>query len=285
MIHAIKITNELGKLKTIMKKLYSVVFAALAMLAVHGAQAGGITDIGNTAYWGGNDHGIGDVIGASTYDIQGATITRVGTVLTITIATNFAGHAGADSWSTPKGIGYGDVFLANAWNPAGTDAHHLSDNAANGTKWSYGFSLDNRWSNNSADNTFKLYKLNGTSNAANILNSGSFMQCGTQCTYRDGQATAVKTVNNAANVEWTGLTGKYSITANKELKFTINVASTDLVNFASFAMHWGETCQNDVIEGVTSVVPAPGSLPLLGLGLGAMLVLRRRQRGQLVAKS
>jgi hypothetical protein len=262
-----------------MKNLSCIVLAALAMLAVHGVQAGGITDIGNTAYWGGNDHGIGDVIGASTYDIQGATIARVGTVLTITIATSFAGHAGADSWAAPKGIGYGDVFLANAWNPAGTDAHHLTDNAATGTKWQYGFSLDNRWSNASDGNTFKLYKLNGATNSANILNSGSFMQCTTQCVYRDGQATAVKTYMNSANVNFTGLTGKYSITANKDLKFTLDVASTDLLNFGSFAMHWGETCQNDVIEGATGVVAAPGSLPLLGLGLGAMLMLRRRQHG------
>jgi hypothetical protein len=43
-------------------------------------------------------------------------------------------------------------------------------------------------------------------------------------------------------------------------------------------MHWGETCQNDVIEGQVSLVPVPGALPLTGLGL-MMLGLARRRRG------
>jgi hypothetical protein len=44
-------------------------------------------------------------------------------------------------------------------------------------------------------------------------------------------------------------------------------------------MHWGETCQNDVIEGQVSLVPVPGALPLTGLGL-MMLGLARRRRGR-----
>jgi hypothetical protein len=106
------------------------------------------------------------------------------------------------------------------------------------------------------------------------------MSCaiGTQCYYRNGQATAVNTAaSNSANVYNTQLTGDWTVSAGL-LTFKINVATSDLLNFSSFAMHWGETCQNDVIEGATNV-PLPGSLPLLGLGLGAMLVLRRRQVG------
>ncbi|MES2150942.1 MAG: PEP-CTERM sorting domain-containing protein [Pseudomonadota bacterium] len=259
-----------------MKKLFSIVGAVAAMLAAQGAFAGGISDTGVNAYWGADNHGYADVIGTSLYDIDSATIARVGSVLTVTIATNFAGHAGADSWAAPGGIGYGDVFLANAWNPFGSDANHINDNAANGTKWSYGLSLDNRWSNTGG--TFKLYQLNGASNAANINNSETFLSCqiGTQCYYRNGQATAVNTASST--VQNTGVTGNWTVTADQQLKFTINVATTDLVNFASFAMHWGETCQNDVIEGVVKMVPTPGSVPLLALGLGAMVVLRRRQQ-------
>jgi hypothetical protein len=257
-----------------MNKLIGVVCTVWAMLAVHGAQAGGISDVGVNAYWGADSHGYGDVIGNSTYDIDGATITRVGSVLTVTIATNFAGHAGANPGQAPGGIGYGDVFLAQVWNPFGTDAHHVNDNAANGTLWSYGLSLDNRWSNTGG--SFKLYQLNGATNAANIRNAESFMTCqlGTQCAYRDGQATAVKTTSDT--VHDTGLVGNWSVTANQELRFTLNAASTDLVNFSSFAMHWGETCQNDVVEGSVRVVPTPGSLPLLALGLCTMVALRRR---------
>jgi hypothetical protein len=258
-----------------MINLIKTALVLLALLATGHSHAGGISDTGVNAYWGADAHGYGDVIGASTYDINGATITRVGNVLTIAIATSFAGHAGSDAALAPGGIGYGDVFLAKSWNPFGTDAHHAGDNAANGTLWSYGLSLDNRWSNTGG--TFKLYQLNGTTNAANISNSESFMGCtlGTQCYYRDGQETAVKTASTT--VRDTGVTGSWSVIANQELRFTLNIASTELINFSSFAMHWGETCQNDVIEGIANVVPEPGSAWLLAPGLGALLFLRRRR--------
>jgi hypothetical protein len=261
-----------------MKNVFNVVFALSAMLAMHGAQAGGISDVGVNGYWGSDSHGYGDVIGNSTYDISGATITRIGSVLTVKIATNFAGHAGAEPGFAAGGIGYGDVFLAQTWNPFGTasDTHHAADNASNGTLWSYGFSLDNRWSNTGGK--FTLYKLNGATNSANILNSESFMSCaiGSQCYYRNGQATAVNTALNNSNDYNTRLTGDWTVAAG-EMKFTIDVAASDLLNFSSFAMHWGETCQNDVIEGQTSVVPLPGSLPLLAFGLGALMITRRRR--------
>ncbi|MDB5935197.1 MAG: hypothetical protein JWQ01_2541 [Massilia sp.] len=260
-----------------MKKLFSVLFTVWAALAMAGAQAGGISDVGVNAYWGADGHGYGDVIGSSTYEINGATITRVGSVLTVTIATNFAGHAGVELGSAPGGIGYGDVFLSKIWNPFGTDANHTNDNASNGTLWNYGLSLDNRWSNTGG--TFKLYQLNGATNATSIYNSENFMNCaiGSACYYRNGEATAVKT--SSSTVKDTGVTGNWTVTKDQQLQFTINIGSTDLMNFSSFAMHWGETCQNDVIEGAVRVVPNPGSLPLVVLGMGALLVLHRRQAG------
>jgi hypothetical protein len=127
------------------------------------------------AYWGADSHGYGDVIGDSSFDISSATISRTGSVLTVAIATNFAGQAGGDAWAAASGIGYGDVFLSGAWTPFGSDANHASDHASNGTQWTYGFSLDNRWSNTGG--TFKLYQLNGANNAAAISNSDSFMSC------------------------------------------------------------------------------------------------------------
>jgi hypothetical protein len=105
------------------------------------------------------------------------------------------------------------------------------------------------------------------------------MSCalGSACYYRDGQAVAVNTANNP-NVAYTGMTGSWTVTANKELKFTISLASTsELLKYNSLAMHWGETCQNDVIEGQVSLVPVPGALPLMGLGLVVLGLSRRRR--------
>jgi hypothetical protein len=251
---------------------------ALALFAALSARAGGISDTGVNAYWGSDSHGYGDVIGGSTYDIEGATITRIGNVLTIAIATNFAGQAGIEPGLAPGGIGYGDLFLAQTWNPSGSDAHHAGDNDDNGTLWSYGFALDNRFSNSGG--TFKLYQLNGKTNDANVLDSEKFIGCalGSACYYRNGQATAVNTANNP-NVAYTGMSGNWSVTTNKELKFTISLAATsELLKYSSLAMHWGETCQNDVIEGQVSLVPVPGALPLTGFGL-MLLALTRRRRG------
>lgn len=248
----------------------SVLLAVSSLLTMQSATAGSIGD----AYIGGDAHSLGDVIGGSVYDIAGATITRIGSVLTISIATNFAGHAGVDSAITPGGIGYGDLFLSQLWNPSGSAASgYATDNAATGTKWSYGFALDNRYSNTGG--TFKLMKLTGATNASNIVNSDSVITCN-NCEYRNGQATEVKT--SSATVANTGLLGTWTVAADKSITFTVNVASSDLLNFSSFAMHWGETCQNDVIEGVVRMVPTPGTLPLLGLGLVAMAGIARRAK-------
>ena len=258
-----------------MKNAIKLFCGTLALLVLGHAQAGGISDSGVNAYWGSDDHGYGDVIGGSVYDIQGATITRAGSVLTIVIATSFAGHAGMDANLTTGGICYGDLFLADTWKAAGTDSHHENDNSTTGTVWDYGLALDNRYSNTGGK--FTLYQLNGATNAANIKNSESIGNCDRayNCVYRDGQETLVKT--SSTSVKNTGVTGSWTVTANQQLTFTINLAGTELLNYTSFAMHWGETCQNDVIEGITSVVPTPGSAALIFLGLGALGLSRRRR--------
>lgn len=256
-----------------MKRLFGAATAALALTAGGAAQAGAFPDTITDTYWGSDGHGYGDVIGSSMYDISGAKITRVGNVLTVTVSTAFAGHAGSDTFAAAKGIGYGDLFLGDTWNPVGTDAdHYTADSSSNSTIWDYGFNLLDRWSNTGG--TFKMYKLNGSSNASTILNSESYITCAS-CTYRNGQEVGVNTTSGT--VADTGKTGTWTVLADKSLQFTVNVTGTDLANFSSIAMHWGETCQNDVIEGIVRLTPIPGTVPLLGLGLAGLALVRRRR--------
>ncbi|MFK3737437.1 PEP-CTERM sorting domain-containing protein [Massilia sp. TN1-12] len=259
-----------------MKPFSMFVAAAMLALGFGQASAGEISDTGANAYWGGKGYGA-DVIGSSMYDIQNAAISRVGSVLTIVINTNFAGHAGADAGVvSTRGIGYGDVFLSDVWNPYGSDAHHQYDKASNGTNWDYALSLDNRYSNTGG--TFRLLSLDGT-NANDILTPSSFLNKCTldrTCSYRDGAAVAANTASST--VKATGLTGTWSVYKDSALTFKIDLSGSELLNWNAFAMHWGETCANDVIEGMTSArVPEPASLALVLLGLGSFAALRRRR--------
>ena len=257
-----------------MKNTFKLAVASIGLLAAFSAQAYNIDDAqtGANSYWGSNAHNKGDVIGAAVpFDIKGADITRINNILTIKIATNFAGQAGVLPNLTPgnKGIGYGDLFLSSAWNPYGTDAHHASDNASNGTNWTYGLNLDNRWSN--VGGTFTLFALNGT-NAQDTLLSDTFLSSGT---FRNGQEVAVNTASNT--VVNTNITGTWSVVSGTSLTFSLNVAGTALSHYSDIAMHWGETCQNDVIEGVTHV-PEPVSMSLFALGLAGLAASRRRRK-------
>lgn len=256
---------------------HAILLATAALFSFAGsAQAGVITDNGADGYWGGNTKKFGDVIGGSLFDVKNANVTLDGTILSIRIATAFAGHAGTARYAGPNGIGYGDVFLGSSWNPVGTDAHHTTDKASNGTKWSYGLNLDNRWNNNGG--SFSLYQLNGATNGSNILNSETFMKCklGVECNYRDGHATAVKTTSSS--VRKTGNTGTWSVTRDKEIVFNIDVRGTELASYGAMALHWGQTCQNDVIEGITDI-PEPTTPALIALALVG-LAMRRKAKAR-----
>jgi hypothetical protein len=266
-----------------MRKLHNFAVAALAALAVGGAHAGTIGDnyIGGSGAYAGVDS-----IGGSAYDIGQATITRVGNVLNIAItAAQFAGNA-----SSVNGIkiGYGDLFLSNAWNPAGTAALKYSTDTiqTSGTIWKYALGIDTaRYNTGAISNaSVSLYQLKtptgvSASNAAGInmpnINTSNTVINSTAVGYRENQADTVNLAS--ASVADTGKNGNFSA-GNGLVNFSIDISGTDMMNWNSFAMHWGETCQNDVIEGFTRVVPEPGSMALLGLGLFGMLAAARRKR-------
>lgn len=207
-------------------------------------------------YYGADDHSWGDVIGNKNYfDIFGASATRSGNSLTVTIDTNFAGRAGTvftNLTVNDQGLGYGDLFLSPGWNPFGTGPHYLDDNAGNGTHWTYAFALDDPLSNVGGAGALYALALGvvGNNNPSALL-SDAFMDGGT---FRNGLAVAVDT---------TGLTAVGSGTwavGGDFLSFTFDINGLNNFDPNHFGLHWTMYCGNDVIEGLDPTsVPEPNT--------------------------
>ncbi len=239
-------------------------------LWVGSATANPVTVMDN--YYGADDHDYGDVIGASSdFAIEKAVIDLTGTELRIDIHTNFAGKGILGLFSNytvdNMGIGYGDLFLSNSWDPEGTKAdHYIDDNHLNGTEWTYGFVLDDRWSDG-VDGSGKLYKINDQDG---IQVSNDFL---TGAIYRNEQEVALDT----AGQEWIK-DGSWDVDATAGIiSFMIDIDGTDLQSWNDVAFHWGETCGNDTIEGSTAPVPEPATMFLFGTGLISMVTVGRKK--------
>lgn len=252
----------------------------LAMAIAQPAAATNIVD----EYYGADNHGWGDRIGSSTFEIFSMDVSLSGSTLTVSINTNFAGKGddglfdgiGDPNLTKGMGIGYGDLFLSSSWMPDGTAGnHYVTDNNITGTQWTYGLSLDNRWWDGTGTGGATLYELNGASNDANALMSEDFLTGGT---YRNGQEVAVDTsasdtVALANDADWT-------ITNGSSVNFIIDLTGTDLLALLNaggeIGLHWGMTCANDAIEGAFSV-PEPGMLVLLATGLIGLGMVKRKR--------
>lgn len=259
-----------------------LVLASLLASAIYAPFAAAYTI--NDNYIGSDSHGYGDVIGAlGSFQISGADVSFAGSVMTVSIATTFAGKGDDKLFASltdtayskvggvKQGIGYGDLFLDNDWTPFGA-APYAGDNYANGTKWEYVLAVDNRWS--STGGVAKLYAL--SANDPGILLSNNFLSGGT---FRNGQEVGVDVAKLADSAVLA--TGAWSVDAGTQrVNFSVNLAGTNILSAGNLALSWGMTCANDVLEGETSfAVPESGGLPLMAIG-GLFLPLARRMTRQ-----
>ncbi len=264
------------------KKLATALAAVLALTVAQAANA----IILNDNYTGSNY--AGDVLGnGANYNIHSMNLTLLaGDILSVTINTNFAGKSGSllkNNTVGGTGIGYGDIFLTSSWTPVGV-APYLNDSnvAAGATKWTYGFSLDNRYSNVGGAGT--LYSLNSASAVGDVnpdaLLSDDFMSA--NASFRHGQEVAVDTASAGVSVVAPAVAGNNSWSVGAgSINFLIDLSGTNLVNANGWGLHWGMTCANDVIEGGGGVsirrLPEPAVLGMLALGLIGIGLSKRRK--------
>ncbi len=228
-------------------------------------------------YIGADNNGWGDVVGSTNnFQIRGMDVSLSGSILSVSIDTTFAGKGDDGLFAAytntaagqGKGIGYGDLFLSSNWTPYGSASDgYINDDASNGTQWTYGFSLDDRWMSESDTGTGVLYALAGDN--SDVLLSDDFLS---GATFRNGQAVAVDTTQATAVS-----TGSWNIDKlNQLVNFQIDLSGTGLDMGSEIALRWEFTCANDVIEGSYSV-PEPGVALLMGIGLIGIAAARRKQ--------
>ncbi|MCG6886459.1 MAG: PEP-CTERM sorting domain-containing protein [Proteobacteria bacterium] len=204
----------------------------------------------NDDYIGSEDHGWGDRIGTSRYEISNMEVTFNSGYMNVRVNTNF--NASGD----PYGIDFGDLFIStNGWNPNGT-APYLNDNASNGESWEFVFDTSE---NMLYGDGFTL------SLSDDILGSGLTYRNGQEVQRNDsGTALAGSNVNLAD-----AGTGGY-------VEYNILLSSLGLVT-GDIGLKWSMTCANDSIEGAVDV-PEPSALLLFSVGLLGLGAVARKKK-------
>jgi hypothetical protein len=273
------------------------------------AQAGVVL---NDTYIGGNDHGFGDSIGGTPFDIVSATASRGAgansNLMTVDISMHYNG-ATADDRSNTLLTEFGDLFINPTWNPHGTAADGFrADNYATGTKWGFGVVANglNASLQNAVNTNTQLGAIGGTITSYALTPSSTILShvndpnpaCdvpGACWIWRDGQpvqvATAAGTVAGIGEV----VTAATAISTVGSWTFTPGATLNDLTYTFDgsgmgvligtddwlMAMSWAMTCGNDVIQGEIGQVPEPASLALFGMSLFGFGFLRRHARRRL----
>lgn len=202
-------------------------------------------------YWGSENHGWGDRIGDSSYEVYNMDVAISGGYLNVRVNTNF------DESVDNYGIKFGDLFISNnGWKPFGS-APYTSDNAITGEAWEFVFDTDKEM----------LYGDEFTiSRSDDLLDASRYIFRNGQEVQRDTGGVAL--AGSSVDLSEVG-TGGY-------LEYNILLSSLGVIS-GDIGLKWGMTCANDTIEGSIPVsVPEPGTLLLFCVGLlGVIRTVRK----------
>lgn len=182
-----------------------------------------------------------DYIGSDFFSISSADLSFVGKLLTVKINTNYD----ASQANKVLGTTSGDLFLDTPGGKTG--------------RWDY---VVDTSSSKILGGNLKTYK-------SNDLISSNY-------TFRDKEIVTYKsggTVIENATVDLSH--------AGSFISYTFDYSALGLKAGYSLGFRWAETCGNDVIQASinipTAPVPEPETYAMLGLGLAAIVVARRRR--------
>lgn len=225
-----------------MNKTFKILVTSLFLAASFQASAAIITD----TYIGSDDHGKGDRIGSSHYEVYNMDVTFSDGFMTVRVNTNF------DEASDIYGITYGDLFISSdGWNPYGS-APYLSDSAATGEKWEFVFDTSE---GTLYGGDFSISLSQDLVSPAYVFRTGQEVQRAAGGTALGGSSVDLSHAGTGGYVEYRILLSSLGLPAS----------TTDL------GLKWGMSCANDTIEGRVALSEATTALMLmLGLvGLGS----------------
>ncbi|VAV92711.1 hypothetical protein MNBD_ALPHA01-469 [hydrothermal vent metagenome] len=231
-----------------------------------------------------------DSLGGDKYDIYSMIVSRSDDgIMTVTINTNFV------EYNTKNNLYFGDLFMSTTgWNPTGDASDGYQDDNAytTGTKWDYVYDLNNarKMKGNGDDD----YSATNTSSArlrelkdydmSDPHDADNFKYGSSRWTDRGGDQLYL--AKNSAFGATFNSGQQYDVSINindnqSYLQFVFDVNGTSLNTANQIAFRWTMSCANDIIEGVANFagkVPEPAALGLMLLGLGGLVVARRRKK-------